>query len=95
MKGMTASATRHLRKATSARATVNISPVERFGRILVGLAAAIAGILLLTTATAALAVAMEVLLILTGFDLLVTGGLGHCPLYTKLGHIPRSLRSPR
>jgi hypothetical protein len=27
-----------------------------------------------------------------GADLLVTGALGHCPLYQKLGYIPTSLR---
>ncbi|MDQ2739025.1 MAG: hypothetical protein M3Y35_10535 [Actinomycetota bacterium] len=26
---------------------------------------------------------------------MVTGALGHCPLYAKLGHTPTSLRAPR
>lgn len=25
-------------------------------------------------------------------DLVVTGALGHCPLYAKLGHVPASLK---
>ena len=29
-----------------------------------------------------------------GGRIMVIGALGHCPLYTKLGHVPRSLRRP-
>jgi hypothetical protein len=47
---------------------------------------------LLSPASGALAVALLALLALAGFDPLVTGVLGHCPLYAKLGHVPRSLR---
>jgi hypothetical protein len=75
--------------------TVNITPAERLGRILIGLAAIVGGGLLLTTAGSALAVVLEVLLVLAGIDLLVTGALGHCPLYHKLGYRPPSLRRPR
>jgi hypothetical protein len=75
--------------------TVNITPAERAGRIIIGVAAVIAGAVLLTVAGSALAVALESLLVLAGLDLLATGALGHCPLYQKLGHVPRSLRSPR
>jgi Protein of unknown function (DUF2892) len=39
-----------------------------------------------------LAIVLLVLLVLAGLELLVTGALGHCPLYAKLGHVPRSLR---
>jgi hypothetical protein len=73
------------------RWTVNISTGERAGRILVGLAGAIAGIVLLTAGPGALAAVLEVLLIAAGLDLLVTGATGHCPLYAKLGHTPRSV----
>ncbi len=52
--------------------TVNITPAERLGRIVVGLAAVAAGL-----------------------DLAVTGALGHCPLYVKLGYLPKSLRRTR
>jgi hypothetical protein len=75
--------------------TVNITPVERSGRVLLGLAAAIAGIVLLIGAGSVVAVVLEVLLIAAGADLIITGALGHCPLYAKLGHIPASLRAPR
>ncbi|MFD8382330.1 DUF2892 domain-containing protein [Streptomyces sp. NPDC059679] len=72
--------------------TVNISLVERAGRVLVGLAAAVLAIVLLTTADGALAVVLEVLLLLAGLDLLITGATGHCPLYATLGHVPRTRR---
>jgi hypothetical protein len=75
--------------------TVNITPAERLGRIGVGLAAIIAGIVLLASAGSALAVVLEALLVAAGLDLAVTGALGHCPLYARLGYLPRSLRSPR
>ena len=75
--------------------TVNITPTERVGRIAVGLAAIIAGIVLLTSAGSVLAVVLEFLLIAAGLDLAVTGALGHCPLYAKLGYLPKSLRRTR
>ena len=75
------------------RPEVNISPSERVGRIVLGGAAAVAGVVLLGSAGGALLAVLEVLLILAGLDLVVTGALGHCPLYKKLGHVPRSLRS--
>jgi hypothetical protein len=75
--------------------TVNISTLERAGRVLIGLAAIIAGVVLLTTAGSVLAVVLELLLVAAGLDMLVTGATGHCPLYQKLGHVPKSLRSTR
>ena len=75
--------------------TVNINPAERLGRIAVGVAAIIAGIVLLTSAGPALAVVLELLLIAAGLDLVVTGALGHCPLYARLGYLPKSLRRTR
>lgn len=74
---------------------MNITPAERLGRIGVGLAAVIAGIVLIAGAGSALAVLLEALLVATGLDFAVTGALGHCPLYARLGYLPRSLRSPR
>jgi Protein of unknown function (DUF2892) len=74
---------------------VNITAAERLGRIALGLAAIIAGIILLAGAGSALAVVLEVLLVAAGLDLAVTGGLGHCPLYARFGYLPRSLRSSR
>jgi uncharacterized membrane protein len=71
---------------------VNITPAERVGRILLGLVGAVGGILLLAGSPTALAGTLEVLLVLAGLDLVVTGATGHCPLYQKLGHMPASLR---
>ena len=76
----------------STRWTVNITPAERAARILVGGLAALAGIVLLTSASSTLAVALELLLVVAGFDLVITGALGHCPLYAKLGYMPTSLK---
>jgi hypothetical protein len=74
------------------RPTINIAPAERVGRIAIGVFAAVAGALLLVSAASGLAIVLEVLLIAAGLDLVVTGALGHCPLYHKLGYVPRSLR---
>lgn len=74
------------------RPAVNITPAERVGRIVVGLAVVIAGLVLLIPAGGALTVVLELLLVLAGLDLVITGALGHCPLYRKLGHLPPSLR---
>lgn len=88
--------TQRLSAATTPRwRQVNISPVERWGRVVLGLAAVIGGGVLLLSAGSILAVVLEVLLVLAGVDLLVTGATGHCPLYQKLGHAPASLRRAR
>jgi hypothetical protein len=71
------------------RPDININPSERAGRIALGGAGAIVGLVLLLSASGVLAIA---LLVLAALDLVVTGALGHCPLYAKLGHVPRSLR---
>ena len=73
------------------RPEINITPPERAGRIVLGAAAAIAGLILLASTGGALAV---VLLVLAGLDLVVTGATGHCPLYHRLGHMASSLRRP-
>ncbi|TFV66518.1 UNVERIFIED_ORG: DUF2892 domain-containing protein [Bacillus sp. AZ43] len=72
--------------------TVNITPPERLGRIVLGGAAAAVGVGLLLSAASLLAVIFEVLLIAVGLDLVLTGALGHCPLYARLGYTPESLR---
>ena len=87
--------TRHTGRGLPAWRTVNITPAERAGRLAVGLAAVGAGIALLASAGSVLAVVLEALLIAAGLDLAVTGVLGHCPLYQKLGYLPRSLRETR
>jgi hypothetical protein len=38
---------------------------------------------------------MNTLLAAAGVDVVVTGALGHRPLYQKLGYLPRSIRSAR
>ncbi len=76
------------------RLSVNITPIERIGRILIGLGAIVGAVALLSTAGSVVAVVLEVLLFAAGLDLAVTGALGHCPLYHKLGFTPRSLRMP-
>ena len=74
------------------RLPINITPVERLARVAVGLAGAIAGIWLLTSVSGVALAILEVLLVLAGLDLVVTGALGRCPLYRRLGFVPRSLR---
>ena len=74
------------------RWTVNITPAERVARVVVGTIAAVAGLVLLGSADGPVAVVLEILLVAAGLDLVVTGALGHCPLYAKLGHVPASLR---
>jgi len=74
------------------RPSINISAAERVGRVVIGLAAIMAGVVLLASPASALAVVLEILFIGVGLDLVVTGALGHCPLYAKLGHVPASLR---
>ena len=76
------------------RPTVNITPAERVGRIALGGLAAVAGLVLLVGASGAFAGLLYALLMLAGLDLVVTGALGHCPLYSKIGHVPPSLRRP-
>lgn len=74
------------------RPSINITPAERLGRIAIGIAGTVGGLLLLASTGGRVAVALEVLLVLLGLDLAVTGALGHCPLYRRLGYVPRSLR---
>lgn len=76
----------------SSRWSINITPAERAARIIIGGFGVVAGIVLLAGATSALAVTLELLLVLAGIDLVVTGALGHCPLYAKLGHVPAQLK---
>ena len=73
--------------------TVNLTSIERDARIVVGVLAVAGGVLLLIGAGSGAAMLLEVLLVLAGLDLIVTGATGHCPLYQKLGHVPASLRS--
>ena len=85
-------ATSRLTDSGRRRFAVNITPAERGGRIAIGLAAIIVAVVLLASAGSALAAGLEVLLIAAGLDLVITGTLGHCPLFQRLGHVPASLR---
>lgn len=76
------------------RRSVNLTTIERVARVAVGGLAALAASMLLTSAGSALAVILVLLLLAAGVDLIVTGALGHCPLYQRLGYVPRSLRRP-
>lgn len=64
------------------RPKVNITPTERVIRIVAGTLVALLGVRLLPGVP--VAVALELLLVAAGLDLLVTGALGHCPLYARL-----------
>jgi uncharacterized membrane protein len=79
----------------STKLTVNLTSIERVARIVVGVLAVTGGVLLLVGSGSVIAVILEVLLILVGIDLIVTGATGHCPLYQKLGHVPASLRAAK
>lgn len=72
------------------RLSINITPVERFGRVVVGFAGIAGGAVLLAPASTSVAIIVELLLIAAGVDI-VTGALGHCPLYAKVGHLPKSM----
>lgn len=56
--------------------SVNITPAGRAGRIILGAAAAVFGVVLLTAAGSLLAVVLEVLLVGAGLELIVTGTTG-------------------
>lgn len=76
----------------TARWSINITPAERVARVVLGVLAVITGVILLIDASSGVAVLLEGLLVLAGLDFLITGALGHCPLYAKLGHTPASLK---
>lgn len=73
------------------RPQVNITPRERVARVVVGLVGTLGGLALLPP-TGVLVGILELLLIAAGLDLVITGALGFCPLYRRLGHVPASLR---
>ena len=66
------------------RPSINLRPVERVARILLGLVGVVGGIVLLGSAGGTLVALLEVLLVLFGLDMIATGALGHCPLYAWL-----------
>ena len=72
--------------------TVNIAPAERVARVVAGGLGALAGAVLLTSPSGALAVILALLLVVAGLDLVVTGTLGHFPHYARLNHVPASVK---
>ena len=81
----------HRQASQDRRWAVNISTAERWARVVAGTAAIVGGALLLTRSGSVAAIILVMLLIAAGVDLVVTGATGHCPLYQRLGHVPRSL----
>ena len=73
------------------RWAVNISTGERWARVVAGAAAVVGGALLFTRSGSVVAIILVLLLVAAGVDLIVTGATGHCPLYQRLGHVPRSV----
>ena len=76
------------------RPIINITPVERIARVLWGLAGVLAGAVLLVIQDGVALTVAGALLVVAGLDLVVTGAIGHCPLYRRLGYVPSSLRRP-
>ena len=81
-----------LKVTTMKRPSINITPIERAGRMLMGALAVTGGLVLLAPVGGTLSAVLELLLVVAGLDLLITGALGHCPLYRRLGYVPPSLR---
>lgn len=69
---------------------VNVSTPERVGRVILGVALAAVGVIILVGSPAALGAIGAALLIAVGIDFIVTGSTGYCPLYARLGHVLRS-----
>lgn len=74
------------------RPRINITPLERTARVVIGGAVAVGGAVLLPQAVGGFTTVLEVLLVLVGLDLFVTGAIGFCPLYKLLGHVPEQLQ---
>lgn len=85
------SSARHTPTAPVQRWAVNVTPAERAARVAVGGFGAIVGVILLLSAASVWAALGTLLLVAAGLDLVVTGALGHCPLYARLGYTPSSL----
>lgn len=81
--------------ANQRRFSLNITPAERIGRVGLGGAATLAGIVLIAGAGSTIVVILAAVLAVAGLDLVVTGATGHCPLYQKIGFVPRSMRGVR
>ncbi len=72
--------------------TVNITPIERIVRVGIGIALVLTALWVIGTGISILTVVGALLLVGAGLDLGLTGTIGYCPLYARLGYLPRSLR---
>ena len=70
----------------------NETTADRVVRVVIGLAAAVLGVVLLTSAGSTAAYTWESILTLVGLVVFVTGVAGYCPLYALVGFVPKSLR---
>ena len=70
----------------------NETTADRVVRVVLGLAVAVLGVVLLTSAGSAAAYTWESILTLVGLVVFVTGVAGYCPLYALVGFVPKSLR---
>lgn len=77
---------------TTRRRTANISTPERVARVGFGGLTAVLGVVIIAGGPSAWALIGALLLVAAGLDFVVTGAIGYCPLYARLGHVPRSLR---
>lgn len=75
----------------SATRKQNISTPERVGRVVIGAALAILGVAVLFSGPAFWGLVGGLVAVAAGVDLIVTGARGYCPLYARLGHVPKSL----
>ena len=69
----------------------NIGMAERVGRVVLGDALVFLGIAVLSGGPAFWGLVGAVLVVAAGIDLVITGARGYCPLYARLGHVPKSL----
>ena len=70
----------------------NIGNAERVGRVVLGAALAVLGIVVVVAGPGLWGWVGALLALGAGIDLIVTGARGYCPLYARLGHVPRSLQ---
>lgn len=77
------------------RPTVNMTDAERGVRVALGAAGGgLAVVFLALPASGAAAIVLWLLIVVTAIDLLVSGAVGHCPLYRHLD-VPWAPRGAR
>ena len=74
--------------------TQNIANPERVARVMIGAALAVLGVAVFAGGPAFWGFVGAVLAVVAGLDLVITGARGYCPLYARLGHVPKSLTGP-